>query len=122
MGGSLRLIVQDIEAIKPPLKMPNLPVARVTWTAMPNLRDGAKLWILAGGAHHTVLSFDADAQMLADWAELMGIEFVHIGKDTTYEGLKQQLALGELIRKDMPASRHRPWGGRRDDIRKRPWP
>ena len=99
MGGGLRLIVQDIEAIKPPLKMPNLPVARVTWVAMPNLRDGAKLWILAGGAHHTVLSFDADAQMLADWAELMGIEFVHIGKDTTYEGLKQQLALGDLIRK-----------------------
>ena len=99
MGGGLRLIVQDIEAIIPPLQMPNLPVARVTWVAKPNLKDGAKLWILAGGAHHTVLSFDADAQMLADWAELMGIEFVHIGKDTTYEGLKQQLALGELIRK-----------------------
>lgn len=31
MGGRLRLIVQDIECVKPTQTMPNLPVARVMW-------------------------------------------------------------------------------------------
>jgi L-arabinose isomerase len=34
--------------------------------------------------------------MLEDWAEMMDIEYVHIGKDTTMEGLKQQLLLADL--------------------------
>ena len=40
MGGRLRLIVQDIECVKPILPMPNLPVARVMWRAMPDLTTG----------------------------------------------------------------------------------
>jgi L-arabinose isomerase len=96
MGGRLRLIVQDIEAVKPIMKMPNLPVAPVMWKAMPDLKTGVKLWILAGGAHHTVLSYAANAQMLADWAEMMKIEFVHITKDTTVDALKQQLFLADV--------------------------
>ena len=58
MGGRLRLIVQDIEAVKPILPMPNLPVARVMWRAMPDLTTGVECWITAGGAHHTMLSYD----------------------------------------------------------------
>ncbi len=96
MGGRMRLIVQDIEAVKPIMKMPNLPVARVMWKAMPDLKTGAKLWITAGGAHHTVLSYAVSAQMLEDWAEMMGIEFVHITKDTTIESFKQQLFLADM--------------------------
>ena len=57
MGGRLRLIVQDIVCVKPILPMPNLPVARVMWKAMPNLTDGVECWITAGGAHHTALSY-----------------------------------------------------------------
>jgi L-arabinose isomerase len=96
MGGRLRLIVQDVEAIEPIMKMPNLPVARVMWRAMPDLNTGLKLWLLAGGAHHTVMSYAATAQMLADWAEMMQIECVHIGKDTTVEAFKQELFLADL--------------------------
>lgn len=96
MGGRMRLIVQDVEAIKPIMAMPNLPVARVMWRAMPDLTTGLKLWLLAGGAHHTVMSYAADAQMLADWAEMMQIEFVHITKDTTVEAFKQELFLADL--------------------------
>ncbi len=96
MGGRLRLIVQDIEAVEPGLKMPNLPVARVMWRPEPDLLTGAHCWILAGGAHHTVLSYAATAEMMEDWAEMMGIEFVHITKDTTIERFKQQLFLADL--------------------------
>ncbi|HAX39953.1 MAG TPA: L-arabinose isomerase, partial [Clostridiales bacterium] len=96
MGGRLRLIVQDVEAIEPIMQMPNLPVARVMWRAMPDLTTGLKFWLLAGGAHHTVMSYAATAQMLADWAEMMQIEFVHINKNTTEESFRQTLFLSDL--------------------------
>ena len=96
MGGRFRLIVHDVEAVDPGMDMPNLPVARVMWRPEPNLIDGTHCWILSGGAHHSVLSYDATAEMMRDWAELMGIEFVHIDKDTTVEGLKNQLFLMDL--------------------------
>jgi len=96
MGGRLRLIVQDVEAVKPIYEMPNLPVARVMWKAMPNLKTGAECWILAGGAHHTVFSYTITAEQMQDWAEIMGIEYIHISKDTTIEGLKQLLFLQDI--------------------------
>ena len=96
MGGRLRLIVQDIEAVKPIYDMPNLPVARIMWKAMPDLLTGAHCWIIAGGAHHTVLTFACTAEMLEDWAEMMGIEYVHISEKTTVETLKNQLFLADL--------------------------
>ncbi len=97
MGGRLRLIVQDIEAVKPILPMPNLPVARVMWRAMPDLTTGVECWITAGGAHHTVLSYDVSAEMMRDWARMLDIEFVHITKDTTPEKLEEELLVKDLI-------------------------
>ncbi len=96
MGGRLRLICQDIHCAKPILPMPNLPVARVMWQAEPSLTIGVECWITAGGAHHTVLSYDVDAEMMRDWAQMMDIEFVHIGRDTTVEKLEQELFLNDL--------------------------
>ena len=96
MGGRLRLICQDIVAVKPIMTMPKLPVARVMWKAMPNLTDGVECWITAGGAHHTVLSFDVSAEQMKDFAKMMDIEFVHITKDTTVESLEKELFLNDL--------------------------
>ena len=96
MGGRLRLICQDIECVKPILPMPNLPVARVMWKALPDLTTGVECWITAGGAHHTVLSYDVTSEQMHDWANMMGIEFVHIGKDTTPEALEHDLFLADL--------------------------
>ena len=48
------------------MPMPNLPVARVMWRrAMPDLTTGVECWITAGGAHHTVLSYDVTARAAA---------------------------------------------------------
>ena len=96
MGGRLRMIVQDIECVKPIYKMPNLPVARVMWKAMPNLKTGVECWITAGGAHHTTLSYDVTAEQMHDFAAIMGIEFVHITKSTTVESLEKELFLNDL--------------------------
>ena len=97
MGERFRLIVQDVEAVKPIMPMPNLPVARVMWRAMPDLETGLECWITAGGAHHTVFSYDVTADMLRDWAKIMDIEFVHITKDTTVEQLENDLLVKDLI-------------------------
>ncbi|NLU52907.1 MAG: L-arabinose isomerase [Clostridiaceae bacterium] len=96
MGGRLRLIVQDVEAVKPILDMPKLPVARLMWRPEPNLKTGAECWILAGGAHHTVFTYSVTAEQMQDFAEMMDIEFVHISKDTTVENLKQILFLNDI--------------------------
>ena len=96
MGGRLRLICQDIHCVKPIMPMPNLPVARVMWQAEPSLTEGVECWITAGGAHHTVLSYDVTAEQMRDWARMMDIEFVHITKDTTQEALEKELFLNDL--------------------------
>ncbi len=96
MGGRLRLICQDIVCVKPIMPMPNLPVARVMWQPLPNLATGIECWITAGGAHHTVLSYDVTAQQMKDWARMLDVEFVHITKDTTVDALEQELFLNDL--------------------------
>ena len=56
MGGRFRLICQDIVCVKPIMDMPNLPVARVMWKAMPSLETGLECWITNDGCgvctHH----------------------------------------------------------------------
>jgi len=96
MGGRLRLICQDVMCVKPIMKMPNLPVARVMWQAYPTLTEGLECWILAGGAHHTVLSYDVTAEQMRDWARMMEIEFVHINKETTVSSLEKELFLNDI--------------------------
>ncbi|HOH95211.1 MAG TPA: L-arabinose isomerase, partial [Bacilli bacterium] len=41
----------------------------------------AACWLVAGGAHHTTLVYDLSLEFLRDFANLLDIEFVHIGKD-----------------------------------------
>ncbi len=96
MGGRLRLIVHDINCVVPNQSMPNLPTARVMWKAEPDLATGAKCWILAGGSHHSTLTYALDAEVLRDWARMMEIEFVHIKKDTVPDALERELFLGNL--------------------------
>ncbi len=96
MGGRMRLIVQDIRCVKPIMPMPNLPVARVMWKAMPDLATGIECWVTAGGAHHSVLSYDVSAQQMKDWANIMGIEFVHITAETKLQELEKELFLMDL--------------------------
>ena len=82
--------------MKPIMAMPKLPVARVMWKPMPNLTDGVECWITAGGAHHTVLSYDVSAEQMRDFAKMMDMEFVHITKDSTVEGLEKELFWNDL--------------------------
>jgi L-arabinose isomerase len=97
MGGRMRLIVNDVLAVKPIMPMPNLPVARVMWKPLPNLETSAEAWITAGGAHHSVISFSVTAEQLSDWADMMGIEFVHIKENIDLDQLKHNLMIADLV-------------------------
>ena len=84
MGDRLRMIVNDVECKEQVNEMPKLPVAGVLWKPLPCLQTSAEAWIYAGGAHHSVLSYSLTAEHMRDFAEIMGIEFVYINKDTEF--------------------------------------
>jgi L-arabinose isomerase len=91
LGGRFRMIVNEIEAIKIENPMPKLPVARALWKPYPNMIDAAESWIIAGGTHHSVYSRALTSEHFRDWAEMSGIEFVLIGKDTKPARLRDEL-------------------------------
>jgi L-arabinose isomerase len=99
MGNRFRMIVNEVEAVKPKNALPKLPVARVLWKPLPNMNTGCTAWILAGGAHHTVYSQNLDIEVLQDFASIAGIELIHIGKHTMIQEFKSQLKWNESVYK-----------------------
>ncbi|MEH6620658.1 MAG: L-arabinose isomerase [Maribacter arcticus] len=95
LGNRFRLVVNEVEAVEPMGKLPNLPVARVIWDAKPDLEIAATSWILAGGAHHTVYSQALTTEFMEDFAEMADIELVVIDKNTTIREFKNQLNANE---------------------------
>lgn len=95
LGNRFRMILNDVEVVKCP-DMPKLPVASVLWNPLPDLKTGAAAWILAGGAHHTGFSNAINAEYLEDLAEMMNIEYVHIGQGCNLSEFKKELRLNEL--------------------------
>jgi L-arabinose isomerase len=95
LGNRFRLIVNEVDAIKPP-KLPKLPVARAVWECRPDFKAACAAWILAGGAHHTGYSYTVTSEMLEDFATIAGIEMVLIGADTKLSEFKQTLRNNEV--------------------------
>jgi len=91
MGNRFRMIVNTVDAMAPQHELPKLPVARVLWEPHPSMEIGCAAFILAGGAHHTGYSQNLNAEQMQDFAEMAGIEYVLIGKDTTLYHLKNEL-------------------------------
>src|SRR5438477_865024 len=56
IGNRFRLVVNQVNLMRPEQPLPKLPVARAIWVPEPNLKIAATTWIYAGGAHHTALS------------------------------------------------------------------
>ena len=96
LGNRFRLIVNTVEAIRSEATLPKLPVARALWKPHPDLKTAAAAWILAGGAHHTCYSQNLSTEYLADFAEMAGIEYVQIDKDTKIPSFKNELRWNEF--------------------------
>jgi L-arabinose isomerase len=99
MGDRMRMIVNDVECKEQVNDMPNLPVAGVLWKPLPCLQISAEAWMYAGGAHHSVLSYTLTAEHMRDFAEIMGIEFIHINKDTKINELRKELFYNDVAYK-----------------------
>ena len=96
MGNRFRLIVNEVEAVKPMANLPKLPVARVLWDPKPNLEVAATAWILAGGAHHTVYSQTITTEYMEDFADIAGIELLVIDAQTSIRDFKDKLNANEV--------------------------
>jgi L-arabinose isomerase len=99
MGNRFRMLVNEVEAVEPFADLPKLPVARVLWKPYPNMNDGCAAWILAGGAHHTGYSQNLTSEHMEDFAEMAGIEYVRIGKQTELYQFKNELRWNQVYYK-----------------------
>ncbi len=95
MGKRFRIVLNEIEAIDPPQTFAKLPVARVLWKPLPDLITSSEAWILAGGGHHTAYSDVVTAEYLRHFAEMMQVEFVDIGAETTIAKFRNELRYSE---------------------------
>ena len=97
MGNRFRLLVNEVEAVAPTEKLPNLPVARVLWKPLPDLNTACAAWIYAGGAHHTVFSQNLTTEYFEDFAEMFDLELTVIDAKTELRRFKNELRWSEKV-------------------------
>jgi L-arabinose isomerase len=105
VGDRFRMIVNEVDVVKPDQPLPKLPVARALWIPQPDLKIAAMAWILAGGAHHTGFSQSVTTEHLEDFAAMADIEFLLINHDTRLSDFKKELRWNDLYYHLMPARR-----------------
>lgn len=96
MGNRFRMLANPCRVVAPKAALPKLPVARVVWEPMPNLKTAAAAWILGGGAHHTGFSMALTAEHMVDFAEMAGIEVLLIDENTTIAEFKRDIRINEV--------------------------
>ncbi|KYG34843.1 L-arabinose isomerase [Alkalihalobacillus trypoxylicola] len=99
LGHRFRLVINEVEAVDTEKEMPNLPVAQVLWKPLPSLSESAEAWIYAGGAHHTVFSYEISPEQIHDLADMFNVESVNINEDTTIRSFQQELRWNEIAYK-----------------------
>ena len=96
MGDHFRMLANPCMVVNPDAALPKLPVARVVWIPEPNLKVSAEAWIHAGGAHHTGFSMAIGVEEIENFAEMAGMEFLLIDKDTEIRGFKNEIRWNDL--------------------------
>jgi len=96
LGNRFRLLVNEVEVVPPVAPMPKLPVAQAVWKPKPSLEVSCACWIYAGGAHHTAFTQAATGEMLEDFADIAGIEFLLIDAGTSVPAFRKELRYNEV--------------------------
>jgi len=96
MGNRFRIIANTLEVIAPLASLPKLPVACAFWKTQPNLADGAAAWIYAGGTHHSAFTLALTPEMIEAFAEIAGVEYVVIDKNTIVSEFKKELRWNDV--------------------------
>ena len=91
MRDRFRLVANVIELVPSPAELSQLPVAHAVWSPEPDLPTSAAAWLLAGAAHHTVLTTAVDVEAFEALARMTRIELVTIDRSTTQREFEREL-------------------------------
>jgi L-arabinose isomerase len=96
MGGRMRMIVAELDVVKPEHPMPKLPTARAVWIPRPDFKRGCQAWIEAGGAHHAAFCQAVTAAEWEDFAGMAGLEVIRFGADLDLRALRNELRWNDV--------------------------
>ncbi len=102
LGNRFRLVVNEVDVVKPPHPLPRLPVARAVWKCRPDFKTACGAWIRAGGAHHTGFSYAVTTEHMRDLAELAGLEIAVIDGKTELTAFEKELRWNEAFYRGAP--------------------
>ena len=77
-------------------KMPKLPVADMMWRPNSDMITGNEAWILCGGTHQSIISYDLSAVIIRVFTEIINMGLIH-GANTDIDTLLGQMRLGDVI-------------------------
>ena len=86
-----RLVANVVDNVALPAPMPKLPVGHAVWKPRPDLRTSATTWLMAGAAHHTVMSNQVGLDVFREFARMSRIELLAIDESTTVVGFENDL-------------------------------
>jgi len=96
MRNRFRLTANAVEVVPPDAPLPHLPVARAVWRPAPDLATSAEAWLMAGAAHHTVLTTQLGVDVFADFAEIARTELLVIDESTTPRRFADELRWNQV--------------------------
>jgi L-arabinose isomerase len=91
MRDRFRLVANVVELVPPDEPLPRLPVGRAVWRPAPDFPTSATAWLLAGAAHHTVMSTAVGIEAFQDYARMAGVELLAIDESTTVRDFENEL-------------------------------
>jgi L-arabinose isomerase len=91
MRDRFRLTANVVEVVPLDEPLPNLPVARAVWKPAPDFATSAAAWLIAGAAHHTVMSTQIGAEVFEDFAEIARTELLVIDESTTLKEFTKEV-------------------------------
>ena len=91
MRDRFRLVANVVEVIQPTEDLPKLPVGRAVWRPAPDFATSAAAWLIAGAAHHTVMSTAVGIEVFEDFAEISRTELLVIDRDTRLRDFQKEV-------------------------------
>ncbi|MCL3863079.1 L-arabinose isomerase [Actinotalea sp. K2] len=91
MRDRFRLTANAVDIVPPDEDLPHLPVARAVWKPRPDFATSAEAWLMAGAAHHTVLSTQVGTEVFSDFSDIARTELLLIDEGTTSRQFAQEI-------------------------------
>jgi L-arabinose isomerase len=91
MRDRFRLVANVVNVLPAPQQLPRLPVGHAIWRPEPDLQTSAAAWLLAGAAHHTVMTTALGIEAFEDLARMSGTELVTIDRTTSVPAVEREL-------------------------------